>query len=268
LINIEEKEKIKSGIDNWEVAVDGESVLPESEQILETAKLADARKVTSEVELGVRMAIGSHSVQVIATDHAGNAATMEFAVEIVPQDVISVVLPTTFEIAMRPGEEENKVRSDDIVICNRSDFPLDVQISGVEVTVDKTIPEGQVLQGRLLTDDNTVYDLGAVAKSCDLDMEVLTAGRAVQTFATPEGISENITSFRLEEGQEGTDPEALRQIETAESVNSPDYAIVRFRGQTGGSENLWKDGDLTVKVIFSFAKHVESEQVSEEDNLE
>jgi hypothetical protein len=256
LINLDEEEKIKSGIDNWQIAVDGESVTPETERVLSTAKLADGKEIVSGMELGIRMTYGTHAVSVVAMDRAGNAATEEFTVQIEPEDLISVVLPTTFDIAVLPGDSANQVYSDDIVICNKSDFPLDVEVSQVQVSVDKSTTASNVLQGTLPTggDDSVVYDLTPATKSCDLEMKLLTAYQSEQTFATPEGGTDSVTSFRLADACESTDPKALQGVWNTESVDSADYAVVRFHGTITGDQDAWKDGDLKVQVVFSFAK--------------
>jgi hypothetical protein len=146
-----------------------------------------------------------------------------------PDDVISIVLPTSFDITMNPWNVTEQVSSSDITICNKSTFPVDVQITSVDVSIDKSSPDGD-------------------KKGCDIRMELLTSDADTQVFDTPEGVSENITSFTMA-GK--TDEET----DTDES-DVDDYAVIRFRGMLNKeASNLWRDGDLKIKVVFSFSKH-------------
>jgi hypothetical protein len=109
-----------------------------------------------------------------------------------------------------------------------------VNIDSVDVVVDKS-------------DDDS--------KGCSLNMDILTADNPKKVFTIYEGLTNNITSFVIQPKQESTDPNALLEINRSYGVKSSDYAVVRFRGMLSGkSEDSWKDGDLKIKVIFSFFK--------------
>jgi hypothetical protein len=260
VVNLEDGGKIKSGIDEYQILIDGEQISPEQEDVIETCFLYGEKAVVSKVNLRFRLSCGEHEVQAIVTDYVGNASSLNFKIQVVPQDVISVVLPTTFSLAMLPENSTDQIISSDIVICNRSEFPLDVEISSVEVDVDKTIPQDAARTGVLSTSGGkqTVYTLEEPDKSCDVSLQLQTADEGTQIYHMPEGITDNVTTFALGERREETNSQELQATQYVDNVESDDYAVINFRGMlSSGSKNMWRDGDLQITVVFSFAKQDE-----------
>ena len=177
-----------------------------------------------------------------------------------PEDngVFSITLPTTFEIPMFSTDEGIEVMSEDVVLCNEGDFPVDVTVSRVEVSVKRRLPESTVRQVMMPVDGNITHDLVEEAKQCDLSLRLLLDGQDAQERPAPEGVMENAAVFTLAAKQLGTDAEQLMEDRFADQVDSPDYAILNFRGTaTDGTGFTWEKGDLKAKIVFSFAKHEE-----------
>lgn len=172
--------------------------------------------------------------------------------------VFSIKLPTTFEIPMFSTDEGIEVMSEDVVLCNEGDFPVDVTVSRVEVSVKRRLPESTVRQAVMPTDEDVTHDLVEEAKQCDLSLRLLLDGQDAQECPAPEGVTENVSAFTLAERKPDTDANQLMEDRFADRVDSPDYAILNFRGTaTDGTGITWEKGDLKAKIVFSFAKHEE-----------
>lgn len=266
-ICIQEKGKVNSGINEYSCLVDGEKVSLSPSRVVTTMLGAENSEVVTELEFQLKLEEGLHQIEVQAQDYTGNITMDDFSMNIVGDDVISVVLPTRFAVKMDPFSKEDQVVGDNIVVCNKSDFPVDVAISSVEVSVDQSIPDHPSYYNEVLQtdgEDRPVYDLHSVAqekqKSCDLKLRLMKANEATAIFAIPEGETENLIGFQLAGGNSDTDAETLQEDAYANTVKSPDYAILNIRGNLSkGTESLWKDGDLKIKIVFDFRK-VEEKQ--------
>ena len=250
---------ISSGIGEYQCIVDGEEAEASEVSVLENAKLANGEQVSTALEFDVLLEEGTHQIVLSAKDQTGNEAYQEFNITIVSDEVISVVLPTSVGIAMMPYEIENQIFGDDIVVCNRSEFPVDVHVSKAEVVVDHTPVEASVYQLVLAEQKigDEVYQLETLPKECDVILQLLTVDEDTQSFRLKEGIKDDIVDFSLDKANEKTDVDALFAVQDAGEVLSPDYAIVNLRGTL--SPAAWQDGDLKVRLVFNFEKAKEKE---------
>lgn len=263
---IEESGEIKSGINEYECAVDGAEAVVMNQGIVKSAVLASGASVPVRLEFDVPLdGEELHSFTVNVSDYTGNVSTVDFNMVALSKDVISVVLPTSFYIGVCPMEETDQIYSQDIVICNKSEFPIDVNVVKTAVDIDQTIEEGSTYQTQVTTGSGSqaVLDLHKEAeqtgKHCQLKMQLLTAYQEKKEFLLNEGLTENITSFRLSEGWEGTDSQQLLAMDGVDHVETPDYAIINLRGTLEQqTAEYWRDGDLKVEIVFEFRKASEN----------
>jgi hypothetical protein len=241
-IYMEESGEVRSGIGEIQVWSDGEKVLLDEYKSVETGLLSTGKNVVVLAEGILRLPIGDHEIEVAVSDNAGNIAMETFAVEIRPDDLINVVLPTTFYLGIQPyGEGDRQIYSEDIVVENKSDFPIDVDVRSVDVWVNKEIPEDAIRTGAMETGTDTVYDLTSVEKTCNLNMY--------------SEWGEEERNYDLQEGANTGFDEMV--VETNSS------ATISFSGSLGeNSATLWRDGDLRITVLFTFAKHESEEEAA------
>lgn len=152
-------------------------------------------------------------------------------------DIISVTLPTTFSIPMFAQGSKVGVQSEQVVLENHSEFPVDVNITSVTMTVQRSTQESKIYQAVVDTESGKTYDLTkeAEAKTCHLTMEVKNGG-VRRRYRIEEGENEDITTFTL--GTESADRKASLDL---------------FGEATHGREG-WDEGDLNVKITFDFRK--------------
>ncbi len=165
-----------------------------------------------------------------------------------PADIISVKLPTTFAIPMYGAGSDIDVMSEPIVIENNSDFPVDVNISSVNMTIDRTMTKEEIKSVVVPTDGETVYDLEKAAKTCHLNLQILI-NDIKQAFSIDEGITNDITSFTLSRGGDGSDSASM----------------CLYGEATYGLTGMWDDGDLKVGITFEFKKHEEDVPKEEQE---
>ena len=159
-----------------------------------------------------------------------------------PDDIISVTLPTTFAIPMFSAGSEIDVMSEPIVVENHSDFPVDVNITTVDMKVDRTMTRDEIKSVAVETGSDRVYDLEKEAKTCHLTLQVLI-DEVKNVFNIEEGVTKDLTSFTLG-GKDDTKSAA---------------SISLYGEATYGLTGKWDDGDLKVSITFDFRKHGETE---------
>lgn len=167
------------------------------------------------------------------------------------RDIISVTLPTTFNIPMYQVGNGLEVVSDDVVVKNLSDFPVDVDITGVNVDIDQSV-EDDVYIATLGTDADYIYDLNEIAATTNLALYVLESGGWTSSFPLAEGENPDLTSFRLSENNE------------AAAEAGENQATIKVRGKI--MDGIFFPGmncDLRVLVTFDFRKHMD--EVSQQD---
>lgn len=238
---IAETGEIVSGIKEYSFLLDGESI--DLQPMEDNAVTLDAEwgewspsQLTFSLPL---MDMKEHELKVYAQDYAGNVTEEVYQVMAEPQGVVSVVLPTSFDISMYPaGEEPGTIKSSDIIICNKSVFPINVVVKTTTVNIDSD------------------KDTEGKEKNCDINLELLEAEQEKKTVMLQEGEQSDLMTFRLETVSLKTDPDELL-TQAAEKkhlklIHSDDYAAMRLTGSMSAAD--WKDGDLKVKIVFDFKR--------------
>lgn len=261
----------QSGIKECRFAVDGVAYTPEEVTVSGTRIMPGGKEVPVQQEVDIPLeGQETHEIQVDISDNAGNPASETFSVKALPEGVISVILPTSFRIAIRPyeTEENTQIYSDDVVICNKSNFPVDVEVSSVEVEINHAMPGGEIVTKRVETgagEGGNMVDLAegmeAPVKDCAVNFRLRQLGKEPVLFPLEEGINEVVAYFSLGAGQKETDLQEVMGRMYAEDIRSSDYAIINICGNLEkGSEDMWRNGDLVVRLIFDFHKQEAMEE--------
>ena len=167
-------------------------------------------------------------------------------------DIVSVVVPTEFELKIFPQVDGCQIYSEDIVIQNKGTVPVNVDIEAVTITVDRQNIENPVICSSVPIDGNTnIYSVNNIRKEAYIDMEVENSKGGIFGCALWEGVTEH--PLMLLRGDSPSLNVISDFIELQNSDENNDYAIIRFRGTIEkGSENLWETGDLKVRIDYDF----------------
>ena len=168
--------------------------------------------------------------------------------------IISVTLPTSFDIPMINRDNSLEVVSEDISIRNRSEFPIDVKISSVNVSIKQSV-DNKIYSTRLCTNNEYVYDLDEIAAHSDLDLHLYTGDNKERIYDLSEGENTDVASFSLAENREET-------AGTGDAGGS-DEAAVNLRGTL--MNGIFLPGmrcDLKVQVVFDFNRAVSEDDSS------
>lgn len=254
IVTINDYGDVVSGLSNCTVCMDSDFINESESSVLEKVRLFDECEVDSSRQYKILLENGKiHNFEVTARDYAGNSVKENFAFETEEpetkdREIVNVVLPTSFNILVLPDDEENQLYGEDIVLCNKSDFPVQVDVTSAQVQIDHSIPDDTFSQMNPDIGDS------ALNKNFDLSLQLLQAGQSAKSIKLPEGNTENVASFVLSEQNSATDFETLQKSEISE-VESPDYAVLNIRGTIDqNTKNYWKNDDLHVKIVFQFNK--------------
>lgn len=234
---IEETGGIISGVRNYQCFLDGKTVVVEKVQ-REEKELGNGAlvcyKVWFEIPLGD---MEGHELVVRAEDNCSNQAEKVILTDGIQKDGISVVLPTDISLMMFNGAEniEGSIQSQDIVLINKSAFPVGVKVNQIAYEIEESEEE---------------------QKECQLAVRIREYNKEESCVAISENEGMEPVFLQLEEGRESTDAKALLQ-KAAEwnpigSVLSPDYGVLRLEGTLG--KGNWRDGDVKVNVVFEFER--------------
>ena len=254
IVTINDYGNVISGLSNCTVCMDGDFINESESSVLEKVSLFDEYEVESSRQYTILLENGKiHNFEVTARDYAGNSVKENFSFEMEDletkdREIVNVVLPTSFNILVLPDAEENQLYGEDIVLCNKSDFPVQVDVTSAQVQIDHSIPDDTFPQMNPDIGDS------ALNKNFDLSLQLLQADRPVKSIKLSEGNTDNVASFVLSEQNSATDFEALQKSKISE-VDSPDYAVLNIRGTIDqNTKNYWKNDDLHVKIVFQFNK--------------
>ena len=218
-VDIEESGHIVSGIRDVKCEVNGQSYPITNLSTVESTSLDEGLEVPTKCEFSIPFKKeGDYSVVVTVTDNAGNTATEKRAVKVSKPELISVLMPEKFAIHIDPqrltGREQ--IYSDDITLKNESNFDVQVTVKKVEVSVQ-----------------DEVSDTG-IRKDCNLYMLAPDTGEKI---ILKKGENKGVYSYSLKKGI---------QDETCK---------IRFVGDTTeGSDKMWKDSDVVIRVDLEFSK--------------
>ena len=168
--------------------------------------------------------------------------------------IISVTLPTSFDIPMFNRDNSLEVVSDDISIRNRSEFPIDVKITSVNVSIKQSV-DNKIYSTKLCTNNEYVYDLDEIAAHSDLDLHLYTGDNKERIYDLSEGENTDVASFSLAENRDEADDTG--------TAGGSDEAAVNLRGTL--MNGIFLPGmrcDLKVQVVFDFNRAVSEEDSS------
>lgn len=278
-VTVAESGENLSGIKECRFTVDGDAFLPDEIHTSERYAMPGGEEVAVLQEIDIPLeGHENHEIQAQVWDNAGNPAGKTFSMKALPEGVVSVILPTSFRIAIRPYEvgENEQIYSDDVVICNKSAFPVEVEVASAEVEINHAAPWGEIVTKRVDVsggEEPDILDLGegteVPLKDCKINFKLRQAETETLLLPLSEGINESVARFSLKAGQEGTNPQELMGQRYAETVKSADYAIINICGDLSeGSEDLWRSEDLTVRLIFQFRRQELAKDQEEPKNSE
>lgn len=233
-LTMEETGEVISGIKMYQCTLDGKTIEAKEE---ETDMHELPNGVSVRKKAGIVISVEDqeeHELTVIAEDNCGNIA--EKTVEIGGKaEVVSVLLPSEFSIIMyeEPDSKEVKIESQDILMINTGEQPVNVKVSKVEFTADGKTIDGE---GRKLSVKIMEYG------KQDAFMEMGEDG-GIDPFTV--SLSESRSNAReLMQEASGWNPIG--------SVGASDYSILRLSGELG--EGNWSADDIKVNIVFEFEK--------------
>lgn len=132
------------------------------------------------------------------------------------EDIISVLLPTTFDItvAYDPDRGIGYIKSEDILMKNESEFPVKVNIVSMYYQVNREEDDGKEVQ--------------------------LSA--SLKQNAKPD------TVIELSEEKSVEPISILLEAKQQDSISQADCAVMSFEGTIG--EGNWKDNDLKIQIVY------------------
>ncbi len=218
-VNIGDTGDVVSGIHDVKCTVNGKPYKITDLAMLEKMMLDEGLEVPAECEFSLPFTEeGEYFVVVTVTDYAGNTSTEEKVVRVTKPELISVFMPEKFAIHIDPQQlaGREQIYSDDITLKNDSDFDVQVTVKKVEVSVR-----------------NEVSDTG-IRKDCDL---YLVAPDTGEKILLRKGENQDVYSYCLKKEAQ----DAMGKL--------------RFVGDTSaGSDEMWEDSDVMVRVELAFAK--------------
>ena len=250
LVNIEDHGDIISGLMDCSVYMDGNFIDTSESSVLETTTLFGEYEVITSRQYTILLENGNaHNFKVTAKDYTGNTITENFSFEKDQKEIVNVVLPTSFNILVLPDDQGNQLYGEDIVLCNKSSFPVQVDVTSAQVQVDHSIQNPAI-------DFQTNSGVGSPIqnKDFDLSLQLLQADNLKKTIRLPEGNTQDVASFVLSGKNPATDFQTLQKSQV-NKIDSPDYAVLNIRGTIDQNmKYCWKNDDLHVKIVFRFNK--------------
>lgn len=216
-IDVAEEGAIVSGVQDIICTVNGETYDISDMHILENTTLGTDLQVPTQITFPVSMEEeGIYNVEVRVKDYAGNETVQTREIEVRKPEMVSVMMPKEFTIHIDPQQlaGREQIFSDDITLCNVSDFDVEVTVSEVSVNVK-----------------NGITDSG-IKKDCMMYLVTPDNGKKI---ALKEGKNTDLYSFCLPKGKDNT-------------------ALYFVGDTTKDSDAMWKDSDISIDVRLSFSK--------------
>ncbi|MDD6037731.1 MAG: hypothetical protein PUD20_02870 [bacterium] len=277
-VTLVEKGEIKSGIREFSVFMDDEEATVDSQIVQKSISLVSGQSVPTIIEFDLPLTgAEEHEFDITVQDYAGNARHKCFTMSALESEIVSVVLPTTFKLLVLPENDQYQVIGEDFYVQNRSGFPVTISLDHSSVSIDPEIPEvvlaNQVIE--LGNDAGEVYHLQApdtdMEKRCDLSLNLIRANGSEESYVIPEGDAYDVMSFDLQKSECEEDDELTVQSQGFEASRelTPDMAILNVRGVIArGTEHLWRENDLKIRMVFHFTKSGDIEEELTEEELE
>lgn len=184
---------------------------------------------------------GEYTISVTAVDRKGNERTAEYKVKLEEDNpIISIVMPTTFDIIIDPYEVAGKGRiySSTVKIMNFSNRDIKLSIKSTELNVKR--------------------DQNEAAKECNLYMVEVNKNEPV-VYNNINHITVATKSIPIREGS--TEVNEVFQLSKAfyseDNVlqsydDSSVYAFQVIGNISENSEDNWTSGDIKISVVYEF----------------
>ncbi len=218
-VDVADTGHIISGIQKVECSINGEAYDISDLTLLESVTIDKGINVPSKYEFSVPFTEeGDYNVIVTVTDNAGNVTVQEQTVTVTKPELVSVFMPQEFTIHIDPQQllGREQIFSDEITLCNNSEFDVEITVKNIELIVN-----------------DAVSDTG-IKKDCDI---YLVAPDTGEKIPIKKGNNKNIYSYCLPEGLDG-DKNNLMFVGTT----------------TEGSDAMWESSDITIRVELAFEK--------------
>lgn len=218
-IDVADNGSIVSGLADVVCTVNGESVEITNLETKGVVTLEDNLEVPQRVGFSIPFeGEGEFTIQVSATDYAGNTTVVERSITVTKPEFVSVFMPDTFTIHIDPQRllEREQIFSDNIELTNVSEFDVKVTVDSIELYVnDETSSEG-------------------IEKDCEIYFVTPDTGERIKL---EKGENKDVYSYCLPVNATG------------------DIANLCFVGSTTeGSDKMWQDSDISIVVKLSFRK--------------
>lgn len=218
-IDVADNGSIVSGLANVACTVNGEQVEITNLEPKGVVTLDDNLEVPQRLGFSIPFDTeGEFSIQVRATDYAGNTTVEERNITVTKPEYVAVFMPETFTIHIDPQRllEREQIFSDNIELTNVSDFDVKVTVDSIELYVnDEVSPEG-------------------IEKDCDIYFVTPDTGERIKL---EKGENKDVYSYCLPVNAVG------------------DIANLYFVGNTTeGSDEMWQSSDISMVVNLSFRK--------------
>lgn len=132
-------------------------------------------------------------------------------------DIIRVTIPSRVNICMNPFalDSSGQITSKQFPITNESDFPIDARITSADLAIRQ--------------------NGGMIQKNCSLNIDIWEHGTIILAIRNLRKGS-NVLDYPF-------------------TIAGKNSAYIQFSGSLDkGTEHLWEDKDLRVKVVFQFSK--------------
>lgn len=216
-VNIGETGHIVSGIRDVTCQVNGKPYQITDLTTLESTSLDEGVEVPTQCEFSIPFTEeGNYSVVVTVTDNAGNITTERRIIQVTKPELISVFMPEKFAIHIDPQRltGREQIYSDDITLKNESNFDVQVTVKNVEVSVQDEV------------------SASGIKKDCNIYMIAPDTGKKIPL---KKGENKEVYSYHIKKEDE--------------------IGIIRFVGDTTeGSDAMWKDSDVVLRVDLEFKK--------------
>lgn len=218
-IDVADNGSIVSGLEDVVCTVNGEPVEIANLEPKGAVTLDDGLEVSQRVGFSIPFEEeGDFTIQVRATDYAGNTSVEERNITVTKPEFVSVFMPDTFTIHIDPQRllEQEQIFSDNIELVNVSEFDVKVTVDSIELYVnDEVSPEG-------------------IEKDCEIYFVTPDTGEKIKL---EKGENKDVYSYCLPENATG------------------DIANLYFVGSTTeGSDKMWQSSDISIVVNLSFRK--------------
>lgn len=184
--------------------------------------------------------VSSGNINLEETVSSGDQTVSEGNVD--ETEIIKVVLPTNFAVLMyeEPGVEGMYIQSQDILVINKSNCPVNVKVKDIKYEVTEKMMRS--------TESN--------------ELNVLIKEFQKEEYSV-SFMEENFTPFYISLDEERAETNAEQLLKKAEGwnpigpVQNPDYSILRLSGMI--SDANIREQDVEIGIVFEFERAQDGE---------